>query len=54
MTDSCQRPVEIISPTATARLPPFTQNLSEYGFVLQNFWNNPNGHAVPDPFGLVK
>jgi hypothetical protein len=33
---------------------PFVQNLSEYGFVVQNFWNNANQHVVPDPFGNVK
>jgi hypothetical protein len=35
-------------------LAPFNNNLSEYGFVLQNFWNNANQHAVADPFGMVK
>ncbi len=40
--------------SANAMLEPFNQNLSEYGFVLQNFWNNANGHVVPDPFGMVK
>jgi hypothetical protein len=35
-------------------LAPFNHNLSEYGFVLQNFSNNANQHAVPDPFGMVK
>lgn len=24
-------------------LAPFIDNLSEYGFVLQNFWNNADG-----------
>lgn len=41
-------------PTANDMLAPFNQNLSEYGFVLQNFWNNANQHVVPDPFGMVK
>lgn len=40
--------------TANDMLQPFTDNLSEYGFVLQNFWNNANGHTVPDPFSMVK
>jgi len=35
-------------------LAPFNHNLSEYGFVLQNFWNNANQHVVPDPFGMVR
>lgn len=38
---------------ANDMLDPFNQNLSEYGFVLQNFWNNVGGHVVPDPFGMV-
>ncbi len=41
-------------PTANDMLAPFQHNLSEYGFVLQNFWNNANQHTVPDPFGMVK
>ena len=41
-------------PTANDMLAPFNHNLSEYGFVLQNFRNNANQHAVPDPFGMVK
>lgn len=40
--------------SATAMLDPFVQNLPEYGFVLQNFWNNANQKAVADPFDLVK
>lgn len=32
-------------PTANDMLKPFTQSLSEYGFVLHNTWN---------PFGMVK
>ncbi|MYT73480.1 MULTISPECIES: isochorismatase family protein [unclassified Streptomyces] len=35
---------------SSAMLDPFKQNLSEYGFVLENFWNNVGGHVVPDPF----
>lgn len=37
-------------------LAPFINGLPEYGWVLQNFWNNADGarRAVPDPFGLVK
>ena len=37
--------------TATAMLDPFIQNLPEYGFVLQNYWNNAGATpAVADPF----
>lgn len=41
-------------PSGNAMFPPFIQNLPEYGWVVQNFWNNANGHTVPDPFGMVK
>ncbi|MGR3502448.1 isochorismatase family protein [Pseudaestuariivita sp.] len=41
--------------TATAMLDPFVNHLPEYGFVLQNFWNNA-GEAplVADPFGVTR
>jgi len=40
--------------TATAMLDPFVNNLPEYGFVLQNFWNNAGATpAVADPFGMT-
>ena len=51
---ACELQADWKLPTANAMLTPFTDNLSEYGFVLQNFWNNVNGHTVPDPFGMVK
>ena len=38
--------------SGTAMLDPFTNELPEYGFVLQNFWNA-NRKVVPDPFGMV-
>lgn len=41
-------------PTATAMLDPFKYGLPEYGLAVDNFWNNANGHTVPDPFGMVK
>ena len=31
-------------------LEPFKENLSEYGYVLQNFWDNYGQKIVPDPF----
>ncbi len=34
-------------------LEPFFQNLPEYGYLAQNFWNNVGGHTVADPFGTV-
>ncbi|AMU04706.1 isochorismatase (plasmid) [Burkholderia cenocepacia] len=51
---ACELQADWKLPTATDMLAPFVENLPEYGFVLQNFWNNANQHVVPDPFGLVK
>ncbi len=51
---ACELQADWKNPTANDMLAPFNQNLSEYGFVLQNFWNNANQHAVSDPFGMVK
>ncbi|KML67580.1 isochorismatase [Pectobacterium peruviense] len=42
------------NPTADSMLPPFINGLPEYGWVLQNYWNNANQHTVPDPFKVVK
>ena len=50
----CELQADWKNPSADAMLVPFKQNLSEYGFVLENFWNNANQHAVKDPFDLVK
>jgi nicotinamidase-related amidase len=51
---ACELQADWKSPSANAMLDPFIQNLPEYGFVLQNFWNNANKHVVPDPFAMVK
>jgi nicotinamidase-related amidase len=51
---ACELQADWKRPTANDMLAPFLQNLPEYGFVLQNFWNNANQHAVKDPFGIVK
>lgn len=51
---ACELQADWKLPTANDMLAPFIQNLPEYGFVLQNFWNNANQHVVPDPFGMVK
>lgn len=51
---ACELQADWKSPTANAMLEPFIRDLPEYGFVLQNFWNNANQHVVPDPFGMVK
>lgn len=51
---ACELQADWKLPSANDMLVPFNQNLSEYGFVTQNFWNNANQHVVPDPFGVVK
>lgn len=51
---ACELQADWKNPSANDMLVPFNQNLSEYGFVLQNYWNNANQHTVPDPFGSVK
>ena len=51
---ACELQADWKKPSANDMLAPFNHNLSEYGFVLQNFWNNANQHVVPDPFGMVK
>lgn len=51
---ACELQADWKLPTANAMLEPFNKNLPEYGFVVQNFWNNANGHVVTDPFGMVK
>jgi nicotinamidase-related amidase len=51
---ACELQADWKLPTANDMLSPFIENLPEYGFVLQNFWNNANQHVVPDPFGMVK
>lgn len=51
---ACELQADWKSETAQAMLAPFVENLPEYGWVVQNFWNNANGHTVPDPFDIVK
>ena len=51
---ACELQADWKLPTANAMLEPFVRNLPEYGFVIQNFWNNANGRTVPDPFGMVE
>ena len=43
-------------PSGMKMLDPFINGLPEYGWVLQNFWNNADStkRAVKDPFNLVK
>ena len=51
---ACELQADWKAPTGMAMLEPFIHNLPEYGFVLQNFWNNANGHVVADPFDMVR
>jgi nicotinamidase-related amidase len=43
-------------PSGMKMLDPFINGLPEYGWVLQNFWNNADStkRAVKDPFNMVK
>lgn len=43
-------------PSGMKMLDPFISGLPEYGWVLQNFWNNadPAKRPVKDPFGMIK
>lgn len=43
-------------PSGMKMLDPFINGLPEYGWVLQNYWNNadPAKRPVKDPFGMVK
>ncbi|MGL4230433.1 MAG: isochorismatase family protein [Casimicrobium sp.] len=43
-------------PSGMKMLDPFIKGLPEYGWVLQNFWNNADStkRAVRDPFGMTK
>lgn len=50
----CELQADWKNPSANDMLVPFQENLSEYGFVLANFWNNANQHVIKDPFDLVK
>jgi len=51
---ACELQADWKLPTANEMIAPFVENLSEYGFIVQSFWNNANQHLVPDPFGVVK
>jgi nicotinamidase-related amidase len=51
---ACELQADWKLPTGNDMFAPFVQNLPEYGFQVQNFWNNANQHVVRDPFGMVK
>ena len=50
----CELQADWKLPTAQAMFEPFNRELPEYGYIIQGFWNNANGHTVPDPFGQVE
>lgn len=50
----CELQADWKLPSGEAMLDPFTNDLPEYGLVIQNFWNKANQHVVSDPFGTVK
>ncbi|GAB3272342.1 isochorismate family cysteine hydrolase YcaC [Sinomonas notoginsengisoli] len=50
----CELQADWKLPTGDAMFGPFTNELPEYGFIVQGFWNNANQRAVEDPFGTVK
>lgn len=47
---ACELQEDWKHPSAEAMLEPFKENLSEYGWMIQNFWDNYGQKAVPDPF----
>jgi len=50
----CELQADWKLPTGNAMFDPFTNELPEYGFLIQSFWNNANQRAIEDPFGTVK
>jgi nicotinamidase-related amidase len=50
----CELQADWKLPSGDAMFDPFTNELPEYGFVIQGFWNNANQHVVKDPFDTVK
>jgi len=49
----CELQADWKLPSGDAMFEPFTNELPEYGFVIQNYWNNANQHVVNDPFAVV-
>lgn len=49
----CELQADWKLPSGQAMFAPFTDQLPEYGWEVQNFWNNANQHVVPDPFETV-
>ena len=49
----CELQADWKEPTGDAMFGPFTDNLPEYGFMIQSFWGNVGKRPVSDPFGKV-
>lgn len=50
---ACELQEDWKKPSANSMFAPFVDYLSEYGYVIGNYWNNANQHTVKDPFGTV-
>ncbi|MEU1367703.1 isochorismatase family protein [Streptomyces sp. NPDC005803] len=50
----CELQADWKLPSGGPLFAPYREDLPEYGYVIQNFWNNANGHTVPDPFDQVE
>lgn len=50
---ACELQEDWKKPSGNDMFEPFLKYLPEYGYVIQNFWNNANHHVVNDPFGMV-
>jgi len=52
----CELQADWKLPSSNDMLVPFKENLPEYAFVVENFWNNADGanRVVKDPFDMVK
>lgn len=50
----CELQADWKDPTGEGMFEPFTNNLPEYGFIVQGFWNNAGQRIVADPFGKVR
>jgi nicotinamidase-related amidase len=49
---ACELQEDWKKPSGQAMFEPFKANLPEYGFVIENFWNNYGQKVVPDPFAV--
>ena len=47
---ACELQEDWKKPSADAMFAPFKEQMPEYGWVIQNFWDNYGQKVVPDPF----